>query len=153
MNNAKKRETIQKRQTKEKELLLEQLKKMPILQIAFDKAGITRATYYRWRNEDAAFRKLTDDAAVEGEALITDMSESQLITMIRDRDFSAIRLWLQHHHPKYAPRLEITTRPKPPEQLTPEQEAIVKKALRFASVGSVKPYGKKKKENKRRKKK
>lgn len=134
MNNAKKKKTIKNRQVKQKEILLEQLKKMPILQIAFEKAGVTRATYYRWRNEDAAFRKFTDEAIFEGEALITDMSESQLITMIRDRNFPAVRLWLQHHHPKYAPRLEITTHPKPPEQLTPDQEAIVKKALRFASM-------------------
>ncbi len=145
MNNAKKKETIEKRKAKQKEILIEQFKKMPILQIAFEKTGITRATYYRWRNEDAIFRKLADEAIIEGEALITDMSESQLITMIRDRDFPAVKLWLQHHHPKYAPRLEIMTRPKPPEQLTPEQEVIVKKALRLASIGETRINEKKRK--------
>jgi len=149
MNNSKKKKTIAKRQVKQKEALLEHLKRMPILQIAFEKASITRATYYRWRNEDAEFRKLTDEATVEGEELINDVSESQLISSIRDRNLSAVSLWLRHHHPKYAPRLEITTRPKSSEQLTPEQEAMVKKALRLASMGGGKIYGTKNKKSKR----
>lgn len=143
MNNPQKEETIKKRQGEQKSSFIEYLKKMPILQIAVEKAGISRATLYRWRTEDAEFRKLADEATIEGEALITDMSESQLISLIRDRNFPAVRLWLQHHHPKYAPRIEITTRPTPPEQLTPEQEAIVKKALRFAAAQGNSKHGKK----------
>jgi len=39
--------TIEKRQSKNKEQLLEILKKTPIVQIACEKAGVGRATYYR----------------------------------------------------------------------------------------------------------
>ena len=142
MNNEKKEQTIARRKAEQKELLLEQLRKVPILQIAFEKAGVSRATYYRWRNDDANFKKLAEEALSEGVELINDMGESQLITLIRDRNLPAISLWLRHHHPKYAPKLEITTRPKPPEQLTPEQEALVKKALRFAASGGNPKHGK-----------
>ena len=133
MNNEQKQKTIAERQGADKQRVLEQLQKIPIIQFACEKTGISRATYYRWRSEDAAFRKAADEASAEGEALITDMSESQLIAMIRDSKFPAVRLWLRHHHPKYAPRLEITSRPDPPEQLTPEQEKTFRKALRLAA--------------------
>ena len=77
MNNAKKEETIKNRQVEQKGSFIEHLKKMPILQIAIEKTGISRATYYRWRNEGVEFRKLVDEAIVEGEALITDIPEKK----------------------------------------------------------------------------
>lgn len=119
---------------KEKKLLLEQLKKTPIIQFACEKAGIARATYYRWKQEDKEFNKEADIAIIEGEALITDMSESQLISLIRDRNFQALQLWLRHHHPKYTNKVEISGRlTHSDEDLTPEQTALVKAALRLAS--------------------
>ena len=40
---------------KDKELILEQLRKTPIVQVACEKTGIARATYYRWRKKDKRF--------------------------------------------------------------------------------------------------
>jgi ACT domain-containing protein len=37
---------------KEKDALLEQLKKTPIIQIACEKIGLSRTTYYRWYQAD-----------------------------------------------------------------------------------------------------
>lgn len=104
----KKEKTIQRRQEKEKRVVLEHLKKMPIVQVACERAHIGRATYYRWRKEDSTFRTAADEAFDEGEAFITDMSESQVMSLIREKHWPAIRFWLQHHHPKYAPKLEVT---------------------------------------------
>ena len=126
--------TIEDRQAKEKAALIEQLKKTPIVHIACEKASVGRATYYRWRAEDAEFRKQADDALTEGEALITDMSESQLITLIKEKNFSAIHLWLRQHHPKYANRVEITERVSVSDDLTPEQKKVVEEALRLANL-------------------
>ena len=121
---------------RQRETLLEHLRKMPILQVACERAGIGRSTYYRWREEDKDFRKAADEAVTEGEALITDMSESQLITMIRDKHFQAVQLWLRQHHPKYGNRVELTGKLSMDDgPLTPEQESIVKEALRLASIG------------------
>jgi len=36
---------------------------------------------------------------------------------------------LRKHHPRYADKLEITTRNQEPEKLTPEQEKIIQEAL------------------------
>ncbi len=121
------------RQDKDKQLLLARLKETPIIEFACKKNGIGRATYYRWR-EDKEFAKSADEAIAEGEAFITDMSESQLISMIRDRNFQAIQLWLRHHHSKYSQKLEITANISQQDELTPEQEAVVREALRLASL-------------------
>lgn len=116
-----------------KNSIIEQLKKMPIVQIACERAGIGRATYYRWRNENKNFKKMADDAIAEGELLINDMSESQIISLIREKNWSAISFWLRHHHPKYTNKLEITGHLKhSEEELTLEEKGLIKKALRLA---------------------
>jgi len=126
---------IEKRQTKTKELIIEQLRKTPIVQIACEKAGVGRATYYRWRKEDKEFVKLADEALLEGSLLVNDMAESQLISAIRDQNLGAIVFWLKHHHPSYTTRLEVTAKLKnTDEKLTPEQENLVMKALKLAEV-------------------
>ncbi len=118
-----------------KDAIIQQLKEMPIIQFACKKTGVSRASYYRWRDEDKKFAKASDDSITEGEALITDMSESQLISLIRNRNFQALQLWLRHHHPKYSNKVEVTaTFQSPQDELTPEQEAVVREALRLASL-------------------
>lgn len=97
----KAQETIQARQAKQKEELISQLKKTPIVKIACDKSGISRATYYRWQDEDEEFRKAADMAIVEGKLLINDMSEYQLLALIQEKNPSAVRYWLQNHHEDY----------------------------------------------------
>jgi hypothetical protein len=120
---------------KTKSLLIEQLKKTPIVQIACEKAQIARASFYRWKIEDKEFAKKTEEALLEGETFITEMSESQLISMIRDGNFQAVQLWLRHHHPKYGQRIEISGNiNQSQEDLNPEQEATVREALRLASL-------------------
>jgi len=112
---------------------LEQLRKIPIVQVACEKVGISRNSVYRWRNEDIKFCKDMDQALLEGEELINDMSESQLVSMIRDKNWQAISFWLRKRNPKFRDRLEVNTTTLPQEELSPEQEAIVKEALRLAS--------------------
>ncbi|MDP3763787.1 MAG: hypothetical protein Q8Q92_04065 [bacterium] len=124
--------------TNQKDLLLEQLKKTPVVQFACEKSGVSRATYYRWKIENKDFKKSAEEAILEGEGFITDMTESQLISLIKDKNFHAIQLWLRHHHPKYNNRIEINaTINSPIEQLTPEQEAIIKEAARLAFLPEI----------------
>lgn len=117
------------RQIQEKQLIIEQLKKVPIVQVSCEKVGVSRATYYRWRKEDADFMKNTDIAIFEGSHLVNDMAESQLLSAIRDKNLTAIIFWLKHHHKAYANRLEISTASPEDQSLTPEQELLVQKAL------------------------
>src|SRR5438552_3470142 len=83
-------DTIEARQQKEKEQLLEQLRKMPIVQIACEKLGIARSTYYRWRKEDPVFSNQADSAIDYGIKFMNDMAESQLLSSIRDKNMTGI---------------------------------------------------------------
>jgi hypothetical protein len=123
-----KRQSTVRRNASEKKVLLEQLRKIPIVQIACERADIGRTTYYRWRREDETFKKSADEAMQDGEEMINDLSESQLITLIKEKNFSAIQLWLRQHHPKYRTKVELTAKIED-ESLTPEEEILVRKAL------------------------
>lgn len=124
---------IKDRQSKEKAMLIEQLRKTPIVQIACEKLGIGRATYYRWRKDDNEFSEKSDEALLAGSLLVNDMAESQLMSAIKDKNLTAIIFWLKHHHPSYATKVEVTAHLKSQnETLTPEQEALVNKALQLA---------------------
>ncbi len=93
--------TIKVRQEKEKSILLESLRQVPIIQLACKRAGVSRATYYRWRNEDKEFSATSEFALREGIDSINDMGESQIISLMKDKNATAIKYWLEHNHPKY----------------------------------------------------
>ncbi len=130
--------TIAKRQSKNKKQLLEILKKTPIVQIACEKAGIGRATYYRWRKEDPKFTQESDQSLLDGSLLVNDMAESQMMSAIKDKNMTAIIFWLKHHHPAYATRIEISSG-NHEEKLSEEEQESVKKALIMAGVVSAEP--------------
>lgn len=115
-----------------KQFLLE-LAKVPIVQVACEKAGLSRNTVYRWRKEDKDFEKKMDQALTDGVALVNDMSESQLLTLIKEKNFPAVRFWLNKRHPAYKDKLEVT-RMGAIDELTPEQEATVRQALEMARI-------------------
>ena len=117
-----------------KKLFLEQLGKIPIVQVSCEKVSVSRNTVYRWRKEDPEFSKSMDEALAAGEAIVNDMSESQLLSKIKNGEWPPISFWLRKRHPKFKDRLEITgTLQGPQEELSPEEEMIVKEALRLAS--------------------
>lgn len=129
--------TIEKRQSKNKELLLELLRKTPIVQIACEKVGIGRATYYRWRKDSPEFTKQSDQSLLDGSLLVNDMTESQLMSAIKDKNMTGIIFWLKHHHPAYATRVEVTTNNKNQDvELTDEQKALLNKALEMVALAS-----------------
>ncbi len=122
----------------EKKLLLEHLRKTPIVQFACERSGISRATYYRWRKESKTFAEAADAAIREGSMLISDLAEGQLISAIKDKQLSAIAFWLRAHHPIYANKLEVTGRMEhTPAKLNKEQKALVRRALRLAKLQPV----------------
>ncbi len=119
--------------TENKKGFIEALKEMPIIQVACKRVGISRATYYRWRNEDKEFMRESDDALKQGYEFINDMSESQIVTLIKEKRLPAIALWLKHHHPKYGSRARSYTPITPIENLTPNENTILRKALNLVS--------------------
>ena len=129
-----KSKTIVKRQQKDKEAVIENLKRMPIIEIACNKSGVSRATYYRWKEQDPAFSLAVDKAQEEGEALIRDVAVSKIIKGINDDNLTAAMYWLNHRDPRFSNKVEISTTTKPQEALSKEQEEVVKKALALTGI-------------------
>ncbi|MDD4931296.1 MAG: hypothetical protein PHG66_04115 [Candidatus Colwellbacteria bacterium] len=116
---------------------LNELMKVPIVQVACEKTGLSRNSIYRWRKEDPAFAKKMDEAITEGVAFVNDMSESQLLVLIKEKNYPAISFWLRHRNVNYKDKLEITSKDDS-EELTPAQARIVKQALRLANITKTK---------------
>lgn len=116
---------------------LAELMKVPIVQVACEKTGLSRNSVYRWRKDDPAFAKKMDESLAEGVDLVNDMSESQLLTLIKEKNYPAISFWLRHRNANYKDKLEITNK-NDSEELTPSQAKIVKQALKLANITKTK---------------
>ena len=125
--------TIEERIKKDKETLIEQFRKSPVVQVACEKCGIGRTTYYRWHNEDIYFASKADKALEEGVFLINDLAVSKLIQKISEGDFNAIKYWLSHNHPKFENRLSITPAIKETTELP---EEVIKEVDRLFAINS-----------------
>lgn len=128
------------RQDKQKELLLEELKKVPIVEICCKKTGIGRATYYRWRQSDDAFREQADLALKDGVQLINELAESKLISQIQEENLGAIIFWLKSRNPAYKEKLEVSAKSENSPPLTVEQKALIEKALQLSPLKLSNPH-------------
>jgi len=117
--------------SKQKQLLLEQLKKTPIVQVACEKVGIARSSFYRWKLEDVTFATAVDEAIDQGVGLMNEYAESILIGAMKDQNLTAVFYWLNHRSPAYQTKVKIDGRIKhQTEALTPEQATLVEQALK-----------------------
>jgi len=124
---------IQKRQSKEMKLLIDNLRKIPIVQVACEKTGVSRATFYRWHKSNSTFAKQADDAINESVEIVNDMAEAKLVSSIRDGNMTAIVYWLKHRHKAYSNRVEVLgTLSHLGCEITDEYRELINKALRLA---------------------
>ena len=121
------------KKSKIKDSFLEQLRKVPIIQVACEKTNVSRNSVYRWKNEDEEFRKQLEDALAEGEALVNDMSESQLLSLIKEKNWSAISFWPRHRNPKFKDKIEIEGTVTTIQELSPEQKELIRKGIELGS--------------------
>lgn len=129
---------------KQKQLLIENFKKTPIVQLCCERSGVSRATYYRWR-KDSKFVKQADEALREGMLFINDIAESQLLSSIKDKNLTAVIYWLKNRHSAYAERIQLNGKVETSTKLTPEQKLIINKAFAMAAFNN-QNYAKEKKE-------
>lgn len=81
--------------------LINELKNIPIVEIACEKLNISRQTYYRWKNEDPDFEKEAEKAIAQGDERINDVAESVILKKMKQEDFNATKYYLDRRHPKY----------------------------------------------------
>ncbi len=125
--------TIKIKQRKLKKAFLEQLKRTPTVELSCEKTQISRTSVYRWMRKSKKFAKEVDLALTEGRIFISDIAESQIFSLIKDKKFDAIRFWLQSNNPRYGNRLEIKGHlTHANEPLTVEQAKLLREALKLA---------------------
>ncbi|MFA5208384.1 MAG: hypothetical protein WC428_07125 [Candidatus Paceibacterota bacterium] len=122
------------KKNKVKNQFLDELRKIPIIQVACEKTSLSRNSIYRWKKEDMEFSKAVDEALADGESFINEMCESQLLGLIKDKSWPALAFWLRHRNSKFRDKVEVTTKIEKDESLTPEQEAVVREALHLSSI-------------------
>jgi hypothetical protein len=88
-------------------LFLEELAKVPNVQMVCDKIGISRNTVYRWKEEDADFSSMFEKALQESTSVVNDIAEGHLLKKINNGDFKPITFWLKHRHPEYKNKSNI----------------------------------------------
>ena len=131
---AKQRKTVDTRIQKDKQKFLEVLEKNPVVQLACERSGVSKATFYRWKEADKEFSQKVEAALTEGNSLISDIAIAQLISAIKEKNLGAIKFWLQNHHPDYTEKLHITAEIEQEVSLSPEQEALVRRALELVAL-------------------
>lgn len=128
-------DAVQIKKSKLQAELIEQLKKTPVIEVACQKVGIGRNSYYRWRREGKKFALACDKALEEGCAFINDLAESQLISAMKGNNLTAVMYWLNHRHNVYKNKLEINGNlGVQKHELTKEQAMNIKRALRLANL-------------------
>ena len=85
----------------EKEKFLEILEGTPLISIACRKAGISKTTIYRWRNENRDFADKMDKVLEEGCEAISDRVESVLIKKALSGERWGVQMWLESNRKKY----------------------------------------------------
>ncbi len=88
---------------KTKKKLLDELEKIGNAYHACRRLGMDPSTYHRWREKDAAFRKLSDAAIRIGRTNMTDIGEGALMKKVNEEDLGAIKYLLGHNSPHYKP--------------------------------------------------
>ena len=84
------------KKNKLKNTFFEELKKVPIILVAAEKAGISRNSVYRWRKEDTIFAKEMDKAIIDGISFVNDISENQVLVMIKEKNWCIFWKNLEH---------------------------------------------------------
>jgi hypothetical protein len=129
------KDSIKARQNVLKKAFIEQLKRTPVIEQACQKVNLSRATVYRWIKEKKSFEKEIDLALVEGRTFMCDIAETQLFSLIGDKEFKAISMYLRTHSPRYNDTIEVKGLTAEPV-LTKEEQKQIRAALKLSSIGN-----------------
>lgn len=113
---AKKTSNITQRIQKQQDKILEYLAESGNVSYACKRVGISRETYYRWRDEES-FTVASDAAVVDGKAFVNDLAHTKLMQSIQEGYFPAVKFQLMNCHDDYHPKK--TTSPYRIEEMTP----------------------------------
>lgn len=83
--------------------LLEQLRKIPIIEVACRNVGINRSTFYRWINDDITFKAEVMEALLYGRDEIVDLAKVKLYKNLNEGKPWAVLFTLRYYDPDFKP--------------------------------------------------
>jgi hypothetical protein len=133
--------TLAKKTAEQKSAALEQLAKCCVVQLACERTGIGRSTYYKWLSEDEEFRELADKAIVAGRAYLNDVAFSGFLKKIQEGNVTMLIFWLKNNHPWFAERIRHEHQHEhhlADRELPPEEREELARAFRLSGMaGSI----------------
>ena len=81
--------------------VLEELRNVPNIQLACERIGISRQTFYRWKEEDLSYSEEVDKALDFSREYVNDIAESQLMKGVKEGSFKHLVFWLSHNSNRY----------------------------------------------------
>lgn len=84
-----------------KKQLLHEITQVPVIEIACQKVGISRQTFYRWRAANTSFSQEIETALNMGRDFVNDVSESTILEHIKNGEIRPAIFWLRHNNPRY----------------------------------------------------
>lgn len=97
--------TLAKKTAEQKLAILEQLAKCCIVQLACERVGVGRSTYYSWLSEDKEFKELAEKATNAGRLYLNDIAFSGLLKRIQENNITMLIFWLKNNHPWFAEKI------------------------------------------------
>ena len=85
----------------DKERFLKILEDHPYIGLAAKKAGISRASVYRFKKSDPGFKKKVEEALELGSTINGEIAESQMMKLVRTGHFGATKFVLERTNRKY----------------------------------------------------
>lgn len=81
--------------------LLVEIENTPLVQIACEKVGISRNTFYRWIKEDPELLERVNYALTLGKGRVNDIAVSNVLSGIKSKDVKYTMYWLDRNHPDF----------------------------------------------------
>jgi len=101
-----KSDTVRERIKRDKEKFLKKFQEcISIVSISCSRAGISRETYYDWLKKDKKFAAKVEEIKERQ----NDAVEDRLLKQILKDNSTCIMFFLKARHPKYKPKMDITT--------------------------------------------
>lgn len=117
---------------------IEELKKIPVIQVACERTGISRMTYYRWLKQSKTFKKEVEEAVKVGNEVVCDVAETQLLNLVKDGEFGAAKFVLQSLSKKYSTKVEVKHKVVEDELTEEEKQSVQEAIIKLKGVNSPK---------------
>lgn len=89
------------RKARDKRKMIEALAECRLVILAVKQVGISRATYYRWRDEDPVFAADADNSIQIGKQKLYETAEGVVMKKLQAEDTRAAIFVLRRLHPDY----------------------------------------------------